>query len=272
MTAESGDRAPGGVRSDGRRPGDVAHEPASRRRIAWEIAIVLGLSLGMSAIYSIVALANRLTREQALGEQTATLNPTLSDREVFDLVYQLLGIVVDLVPVALVGFLLWRVSRPHLGRLGIDATRPVRDPVHGVLIALAVAGPGIGIYLAGRFLGLGVAIDPAGLNPYWWSIPVLLLSALRAGVLEEVIVLGYLFARLGDLGWGRWGIILFSATLRATYHLYQGFGGFVANFLMGLFFGWLYARTRRVLPFVIAHFLIDAVVFVGYPLVADILP
>ena len=28
-------------------------------------------------------------------------------------------------------------------------------------------------------------------------------------------------------------------------HLYQGFGGFVGNVVMGLLFGWVYTRTRR---------------------------
>lgn len=245
---------------------------ASRRRIGWEVAIVLALSLGQSAVYSIVAIVNRVTREEPLGSQTATLNPSMSDREIFDLIYQLLGIVFDLVPVALAAFLLWSAARPHLGRLGIDGRHPTRDALHGVGIALVVAVPGILIYVVGRWLGIGVAVDPAGLDAHWWTVPILLLSALRAGVLEEVLVLGYLFARLRDLGWSRWGIILFSAALRASYHLYQGFGAFVANFLMGVFFGWLYSRTGRVLPFVAAHFLIDAVVFVGYPLVADVLP
>jgi membrane protease YdiL (CAAX protease family) len=33
---------------------------------------------------------------------------------------------------------------------------------------------------------------------------------------------------------------------------------------MGMLFGWLYTRYGRLLPFVIAHFLIDAATFVGY--------
>ena len=53
--------------------------------------------------------------------------------------------------------------------------------------------------------------------------------------------------------------------LRGTYHLYQGFGSFVGNFAMGVLFGWLYTRYGRVLPLVIAHFVIDAAMFVGYP-------
>ena len=113
---------------------------------------------------------------------------------------------------------------------------------------------------------------PTNLAAHWWTVPVLLLSALRAGLTEEVIVVGYLFARLRDLGWGTWLILLSAALLRGTYHLYQGFGGFVGNAVMGLVFGWLYMRWGRVLPFVIAHFLMDAAIFVGYPWAAAAFP
>ena len=87
---------------------------------------MLGLSLGASAVYSVLSIINRVTRDVALSQQTATLNTSLSDRPVFDLIYQVLAIVVDLVPVALVAFLLWREQRPHLARLGVDAFTGVR--------------------------------------------------------------------------------------------------------------------------------------------------
>ena len=243
-----------------------------RRRIAWEIIIVLGLSLGQSAVYSIVAIINRSTREQPLGEQTATLNPVLDNREIFDLVYQLLGITFDLVPVLLVGWLLWSSTRPHLGRLGVTFDRPARDAGWGAALAILIGGGGIIVYFVGRALGVTVAVNPTGLTDHWWTIPILLLSAARAGLTEEVIMIGYLFARLRDLGWRTWPIILLSATIRASYHLYQGWGSFVGNFLMGIVFGWLYARWGRLLPLLIAHFLIDAAVFVGYPVAAAAWP
>ena len=242
------------------------------RRIRVEIIIVLGLSLGLSAIYSLVAIANRLTREVPLGDQTATLNPSRSERPLFDLVYQVLGIVADLMPVALVMFLLWNSTRPHLGRLGIDGTRPWLDTRDGFGLALLIGIPGLALYLGGRALGLTVTVVPTALDEHWWTVPVLLLSAARAGIVEEVIVVGYLFARLRDLRWGPWAIILTSALLRATYHLYQGFGAFIGNFAMGLLFGWLYTRYGRVLPLVIAHTLIDAAVFVGYAWAAGAFP
>lgn len=87
---------------------------------------------------------------------------------------------------------------------------------------------------------------------------MLLLSAARAAVQEEFVVLGYLFARLRQLGWGPWAIVLATSVLRASYHLYQGPGAFVGNLAMGLLFGLLFLRTGRLLPFLeVAHFMID---------------
>lgn len=237
----------------------------SRGRLWWEIALVLALGLGQSAVYAIVAIINRLTREERLSAQTATLNPSLSDREIFDLIYQLLDIAFSIAPVLLVCWLLWRPERPHLARLGIGRPRPGFDLGTGAVLALVIGAGGIAVYAGARALGLAVAVNPAGLAAYWWTIPVLLLSALRAGIQEELVVIGYLFARLRDVGWSTWQIIVGSALLRGTYHLYQGWGGFVGNVIMGLIFGWLYTRWGRVLPFVIAHALIDAAIFVGYP-------
>jgi membrane protease YdiL (CAAX protease family) len=244
----------------------------SRSRLWWEIAIVLSLGLGQSAVYAVVAIANRLTREESLGSQTATLNPSLSDREIFDLIYQLLDIAFSLAPVLLVCFLLWMPTRPHLSRLGLAGVRPASDGIRGISLALIIGLGGLAVYLGARALDLGVAVNPAGLDAHWWTVPVLLLSALRAGLQEEIVVLGYLFARLRDVGWGTWQIILGAALLRGTYHLYQGFGGFVGNVIMGVIFGWLYTRWGRVLPFVIAHVVIDAAIFVGYPWAAATFP
>jgi membrane protease YdiL (CAAX protease family) len=244
----------------------------SRPRVIGEILLVLGVSLGASAVYSIVELVDLSTRRASLGRQSTAINTSLSDRPTFDLIYQLLGIFFDLVPVALVAYILWQVARPHLGRLGIDFRHPGRDAGVGVLLALVIGLGGIGVYLGGRALGITVNVSAESLNAYWWTIPVLLLSALRAALQEEVIVVGYLYARLRELGWGRWTIILTTAVLRGSYHLYQGYGAFIGNFIMGVIFGWLYTRFGRLLPFVIAHFLIDAAIFVGYAWAASAFP
>ena len=70
-------------------------------------------------------------------------------------------------------------------------------------------------------------------------------------------------------GWtntaGRWPVVIgLSALARGTYHLYQGFGGFVGNIVMGVVLGLVFVRTRRVMPLVVCHALLDIVAFVGY--------
>lgn len=245
-----------------------ADTPLSRGRIAGEILLVLGVSLGASALYSIVNIIDLSTRSKPLGSQSTALNTSLSDRPTFDLIYQLLPIILDLVPVALVCYILWQVARPHLARVGIDFRKPGQDVGVGILLALGIGAAGIGVYLAGRALGITVNVSADSLGSYWWTVPVLLLSAARAALQEEVIVIGYLYARLHDLGWRKWTIILSTAALRGSYHLYQGFGGFAANFIMGLVFGWLFLRWKRAMPFIVAHTIMDTVAFVGYALLA----
>ncbi|PPI20255.1 CPBP family intramembrane metalloprotease domain-containing protein [Rathayibacter sp. AY1B1] len=251
---------------------DLSGSAVSPRRIRVEILLVLGLSLGASAVYSVVSIANRLTRSTALADQTATINGALSDRPGFDLVYQLLALFFDLVPVALCAFLLWQSTGRPLGRLGLDLRRPLADLGTGTILAVAIGAPGIALYAVGRALGITVAVVASPLDAYWWTVPVLVLSAIRAGVQEEVVVIGYLYARLGDLGWGRWRILVTSALLRGSYHLYQGIGPFIGNVVMGVVFGLFYQRFGRTLPLVIAHSIIDIVSFVGYPLAVALWP
>ena len=98
------------------------------------------------------------------------------------------------------------------------------------------------------------------------------LAALRAALVEELIVVGYLFTRLREFGWKTWQIILTSAALRGSYHLYQGFGPFVGNFVMGVVFGLAYQRWGRTMPLVIAHWILDIVSFTGYAVVKALAP
>ncbi|MFF2843497.1 CPBP family intramembrane glutamic endopeptidase [Paenarthrobacter sp. NPDC057981] len=246
---------------------------ASRRRLRAEVLIVLGLSLGQSAVYSVVQLLDKLSRAP-LSEATSTLNRSQSTREYFDLTYQLLDIFFALVPVALVFYFLSlhiHANRDGEGgsaftRLGFNLARPGKDLLQGLGLAALIGIPSLGLYAAGRALGITTAIVPSGLDAYWWTVPVLILSAIRHAIVEEVIVVGYLMDRFGKFGWSTPIAILVSAVLRGSYHLYQGFGPFVGNVVMGLVFAWLYTKTKRVMPLVIAHALLDIVAFVGFSL------
>jgi membrane protease YdiL (CAAX protease family) len=242
----------------------------TERRLTVEVWIVLGLSLGQSAVYAAVSLVAALTRGP-LRDSTATLNASRSEREWLDATYQLLNIGFALVPVALALYLLSldRDQPPVWRRLGLDRSRPGHDLLWGAGLAALIGLPGLGLYAVGRALGITAEIVPSPEVAYWWTVPVLILAALQNAVLEEVIVVGYLMTRLAQKGWGVAAVIVTSALVRGSYHLYQGFGPALGNVVMGLVFGYWYHRTRRLMPLVVAHTLLDVVAFVGYLLLGD---
>lgn len=245
-----------------------------RRALLTETVLVLGVSLGASAVWSVLSLIRKLSAPAPLSAQTTTMNSSVTpDRLWLDLAYQLAGIALALVPVLLALHLLgrdrgatgmWAASR----RVGLDLRAPAQNLARGSALAAAIGIPGLGLYLLARALDLNTSIAAANLADVWWAIPVLVLAAIQNAVLEEVVMVGYLFTRWRQVGWSPWVVIVTSALVRGTYHLYQGFGGFVGNAAMGVLLGWYYTRTRRVMPLVIAHTLLDVVAFVGYAVLA----
>lgn len=237
--------------------------------IVAEILIVLGLSLGRSGIYSIVSFVSDLTSGLPLGEQAVVLNESLAPgRPLLDLVRQVLRFGFALAPVALVWYLLAR-SGEGLRAIGIDLSQPGRDVRRGALLAVVVGGVGLLGYLLAHRSGANLTVVAQALPEAWWRWPVLVAAAWQNAALEEVIVLGFVMRRLTQLGWGRPATIATSALVRGSYHLYQGLGGLLGNVAMGVLFGWLFARWGRVMPFLLAHALLDVGAFVGYALLAD---
>lgn len=217
--------------------------------------MVAGLSLGQSGVYAVVRLLDLLSRAP-LSEAQADLNVSTNDRPWFDLTYQLLGIGFGLVPVALVLLLLSRDRLlrsggsipPVLRRLGIAGGRIAwRDLGRGSLLFLVIGVGTLGVYAAGRGLGLTAQINTDNLASQWWTVPVLVLAAVKNGLLEEVLLMGYFRIRLHALGWSPWTVIVALAVLRGSYHLYQGVGPFVGNVAMGLIFGWCALRWEGAL-------------------------
>ena len=204
-----------------------------------------------------------IERHQALSSQTTTLYAPVDTHPYLDLAYQLIGIATELAPVLLVIYLLHRSSE-RLSVLGLDRTQPRRDVALGVGLAVLVGGVGLGALLAYKALGFNLTIDIGSAHHYWFTAPLLVLHAAGTAIAEEVIVGSYLLYRLEQLQWSPRRSLVSAALIRGTYHLYQGPGQFVSNVVLGLFFGTIFQRTRRAMPMLVAHFLIDAVAFVGY--------
>ncbi len=243
---------------------DTGLPPLTRRLLGWEIVVVFAVSLGASGLLAVLSLIGSLTAHKALQHQQALLVGSLAPgRPLLDLTLQLANIGVNLAPVALVFYMLAR-SGESPSSIGLDTRRPVSDLARGAALAAIIGGLGLGLYLTAFHIGVSLNVVPENLPPLWWRTPVLILDALQNGVLEEILVIGYLLRRLDQLGWSPAKAIALSAVLRGSYHLYQGFGGFLGNAAMGVVFGVLYRRWGRVTPFIVAHTLIDAVAFVGY--------
>jgi membrane protease YdiL (CAAX protease family) len=236
----------------------VLDRPRSALRV--EVVIVLLLSLGQSAVYAVVSLVAKLTAGKPLSQQTATLNASQSPRPYLDLTYQLLGIVFALIPVLLALYLL---DRPRQ-TLGLTLDHPGFDLGWGFGLAATIGIPGLLLVYVAAKLGLNAQIVPSALQSAWWSIPVLILSAIQNAIEEEVIVVGYVITRLKSFGWRLPAVIAASAVLRGSYHLYQGFGAFVGNAVMGVVFALFFLRFKRVTPLIVAHSLLDIAAFVGY--------
>lgn len=245
---------------------------ASKARFRIEIVIVLGLSLGMSGLRSLLSLLKAELSPTPLSEQTQQLNPQLAEEGVWDAIYRVLSIVSSLMLVALVLYLLWEPGRRVFQAIGLDFTKIGSDVARALAIGACIGIPGLGLYVLSRTLGYSQQVQTSDEATQWWIVVLLVLSAVRAGLLEEVIMLGWFFDRFRRLGVGPVATIVASAAIRASYHAYQGYAGLIGNFVMGLVFGWLYRKWGRVMPLVIAHTLIDIVAFTGYPLARALLP
>lgn len=243
----------------------MAEPTESRARIRVEVWIVLGLTLGQSAVFALWRLVERYQREAPVGQQTTTLNRSASSVELMDAIYQVLVLTFRLVPVLLALYLLSAGGRSWRDRLGLAGKARAwwKDVAHAAGLAALVGLPGLGVYAAGRALGQTVRIDTSGLPDHWWAATVLLVGAATVGLLEETITIGYLVSRLRDLAWGPVAIVVASATLRAGYHLYQGWPMALGNAAMGALFAVYFLRTGRLGPLVLAHFTLDAVAFIG---------
>ena len=249
--------------TDAPRPDEPVPPPtAARGMLVEEILVVLSLSVLRPAAFAILSL---------LEAPISGVVVAAADQST-EFTRQVLGFLFALAPVFLVVHLVRR-SGEGMAVIGLSSDRPAQDLARGVALGVVVGLAGIGIYLAAVELGVNRFVLPVPPLGHWWTIPALVLNAVEAGLVEEVIVLAYFVTRLRQLSWTPVQAIVASALLRGSYHLYQGWGGFVGNLAMGTLFGLLFLRWgRRTWPFVVAHVLLDVGAGVGFILFRDRLP
>lgn len=230
-----------------------------------QILLVLGVSLGASALWSILNLAETMTTV-GIADSQAQMNTAQSPSPVFDVLRQCLGILLAFVPVVLALYFLAGSAgqlKSVVRQIGLDFKAPWPDLGLGLLLFLVMGLGTLGLYQAGRALGITAELTTNAGGTEWWNIALLVAQAVRHSVVEEVIVVAFLADRLLRVGWSWPAVLIGSAVLRGSYHLYQGIGPALGNVVMGLVFLWLYRKTGRIMPLVIAHFLLDVVGFLA---------
>jgi len=232
-----------------------------RRTMREEVVVVLALSLLASAAYAILDLLAAPLK----GVSVVTIDQT------GQLARQLVDIAFGLTPVWLVVHLLRR-SGEGVASIGLVWNRPGPDLRLALTLFVVIGLGGLGVYLGAVALGVNRFVVPVPPLGHWWTVPVLVLNAVEAALVEEIIVIGYLVTRLRQLAWSPFAAVAASALLRGAYHLYQGWGGFAGNVAMGVLFGVVFLRVRRTWPFVIAHLLLDAAAGIGFILFRHHLP
>lgn len=232
-----------------------------RRGLRIEVGVMLAVTFGVSAVTAVLQLIDGVL--SGLAGRRVRLNPNLSRYDLINLGLNLASVAQLMAWGALGLYLLWRTGTSP-ARLGLGRIRWRADVLGGLGLAALIGIPGLLFYLAARWLGMNAQVEPAALHDSWWRIPVLIFSAFANGFAEEVVVVGYLITRLKQLGLSQNRAIVVSSVLRGLYHLYQGFGAGLGNFVMGLVFGYAWCRTGRLWPLVIAHGVIDTFAFVGY--------
>lgn len=247
-----------------------APAPERRERYGLETVAVLGVSLGMSAVYALLSfIRTQVTISGGFANaQVTVVSQQQSVHRWLDLLDALADVLHGVLPAFLAIVLLMRSPGGRGLGIGLDRLRP-REIAQGAGFCALIGIPGLGLIWLGRQLGFNAHLQVVSFPDVWYRIPVLLLDAAQNGILEEIVVTGFLLTRLAQMGWSRQRALAVEAVVRGSYHLYQGYGGFAGNLVMGLVFGWWFQRTGRVLPLVIAHFLLDAVSFVGYLYLAD---
>lgn len=226
---------------------------------------MLAVTFGVSAAVAVLQLTDAVL--SGLPGQRVRLNPDRSDYDLVNLGLNLVSLTQLVAWGGLALYLLWRSGiRPADIGLGRLVLRP--DVLGGLGLAALIGIPGLVLYLASRTLGLNAEVEASGLHESWWRIPVLVLAAFANGFAEEVVVVGFLITRLRQLGLSQSAAVTLSSLLRGVYHLYQGFGAGLGNVAMGLVFGFVWCRTGRLWPLVIAHGVINTVAFVGYVLLS----
>lgn len=169
----------------------------------------------------------------------------------------------ELAGALLVWYLLAR-SGEHLTALGLGGRKLRMDLalVLPVFIVVQYIPQTFGLHLLGwlhlqSFYLLYPTQSHAAITT--WQV----VAGFSAGIVEEIVVLGFLVRRLEQLGLRPAWVVIIAVLVRVSYHLYYGWGA-VTIALWALVSVLVYLRIRRLLPFILCHIAWDVAIPIGF--------
>jgi hypothetical protein len=90
-----------------------------------------------------------------------------------------------------------------------------------------------------------------------WHLIYEIPQSISAGIVEELVVVALLVTALEQARTKVWVIYAVGLTLRLSYHVYYG-PGVIAFLLWAAAAIWLFRRTRRITPLIVAHMVYDS--------------
>ena len=244
-----------------RRPDRSRAQPVTDRKLrrlyGWETLVVMSIFPLGATIAAIAYLIMHIT----IGFEFSNGGMVIPGEPAISLALSIGVVLSGFAAAGLVFFLLIR-NGEGLSSIGLSGERLRKD--------LALVLPvWIFVQVIPQKVGLAI-LTGAHISRYHVSGPALpiafvalgLLMSLQAAVVEEVVVLGYLVRRLEQRGLTATTVVVVAVLVRASYHLYYG-PGVLPIVLWATATVLAYRWIRRLLPFIICHFVWDAGITIG---------
>jgi hypothetical protein len=131
----------------------------------------------------------------------------------------------------------------------------------GFQISLKLTGLGVLLFVPAKLMfvlrGMIVSPNTPGLLAGQIALPIIIISSILTGIFEELMEVGYIIKVTEKHG--MWTAVVISALIRAVLHFYQGAAGMACVFVIGVTFGLVYWKLRKLWPLIVAHILIDII-------------
>ncbi len=227
-------------------------DPKLRRLYGWETWVVLSIFPLASTIAAVTYLLMHVTT----GVESATGSMVIAGEPGLSLTLSIAIVISESAAAGLVLYLLIR-NGEGLQSIGLGGHRFRKDLalLLPVWIFVQVIPQAVGsAILTSLHIPRYSVLTPALPAAF---VAVALLQSLQAGVVEEIVVLGYLVRRLEQRGWTTTAVVVVAVLVRVSYHLYYG-PGVLPILLWAIATVIAYRRIRRLMPFIVCHFVWDA--------------